>query len=148
MECNQTHHLQSERRIAKNIPLIDEAEKWMLPKSVFYADGDKGRITVATLPWKNNPRMIWVQDFEGNRLAELSPITEMKPDYSNDIYHNNNTEAFDFSFLDFHIEKQIPCIITIMHRTNYSRPLPSISLVEKSQFTGNTNTRLALLGLS
>ena len=43
------------------------------PKSVFYADGDKGRITVATLPWKNNPRMIWVQDFEGNRLAELSP---------------------------------------------------------------------------
>ena len=74
-------------------------------KSVFYADGDKGRITVATLPWKNNPRMIWVQDFEGNRLAELSPITEMKPDYSNDIYHNNNTEAFDFSFLDFHIEK-------------------------------------------
>ena len=49
--------------------------------------------------------MIWVQDFEGNRLAELSPITEMKPDYSNDIYHNNNTEAFDFSFLDFHIEK-------------------------------------------
>lgn len=102
----------------------------MLPKSVFYADGDKGRITVATLPWKNNPRMIWVQDFEGNRLAELSPITEMKPDYSNDIYHNNNTEAFDFSFLDFHIEKQILCIITIMHRTSYSRPLPSISLVE------------------
>lgn len=98
-----TYNLNGE--LQKNIPLIDEAEKWMLPKSVFYADGDKGRITVATLPWKNNPRMIWVQDFEGNRLAELSPITEMKPDYSNDIYHNNNTEAFDFSFLDFHIEK-------------------------------------------
>ena len=80
-----TYNLNGE--LQKNIPLIDEAEKWMLPKSVFYADGDKGRITVATLPWKNNPRMIWVQDFEGNRLAELSPITEMKPDYSNDIYH-------------------------------------------------------------
>ena len=89
------------------IPLnAPDEQPWDLPKSVFRVDGDRKEITIATLPWKVNPRVAWVQDFEGNIRQEFSykgSRTEM--DYSPEIYHRHNTGTFDLSFLIFRPQK-------------------------------------------
>lgn len=89
------------------IPLNARDEQpWDLPKSVFRVDGERKEITIATLPWKVNPRVAWVQDFEGNIRQEFAykgSRTEM--DYSPDVYHRHNTGTFDLSFLIFRPQK-------------------------------------------
>lgn len=91
-----------------SIPLNSPNERpWVLPKSVFHVDGDKQEITVFTLPWENNPRMVWVQDFQGRVLREQSPVPfNLVGTYSYEIHHNYNGDAFDFSLLDFNPQKE------------------------------------------
>ena len=89
------------------IPLNAPDERpWDLPKSVFHVDGERKEVTIATLPWKVNPRVVWIQDFEGNIRQEFAykgSRTEM--DYSPEIYHRHNTGTFDFSILNFEPQK-------------------------------------------
>ena len=89
------------------IPLnAPDEQPWDLPKSVFHVDGERKQITIATLPWKVNPRVVWVQDFEGNVLREYSYNgSRTERDYSMDVYHRRNTGIFDFSVLNFSPQK-------------------------------------------
>ena len=95
-------------KVQPSIPLNSPDEKpWKLPKSVFHVDGDKQEVTVFTLPWENNPRMVWVQDFQGRILKEQpSTLFNFARTYSYEIYHNYNGEAFEFSLLDFAPQKE------------------------------------------
>ena len=94
--------------VQPSIPLNTPDEKpWKLPKSVFHVDGDKQEVTVFTLPWENNPRMVWVQDFQGRVLREQAPTPfNLTNTYSYEIHHNYNTPHFDFSLLDFAPQKE------------------------------------------
>ena len=114
-------------RLQSSIPLNNPDEKpWKLPKSVFHVDGDKQEITVFTLPWENNPRMVWVQDFQGRVLKEQPPtLFNFARTYSYEIYHNYNTPHFDFSLLDFAPQKED----TLYHyESDANRLLPAFTL--------------------
>ena len=95
-------------KLQPSIPLNTPDEpSWKLPKSVFHVDGERREVTVATLPWKSNPRMVWVQDFEGH-ILQHSPYNpyQFPSDYNSEIYHRNNTDAFELSVQNFHPEKE------------------------------------------
>ena len=113
--------------VQPSIPLNNPDEKpWKLPKSVFHVDGDKQEVTVFTLPWENNPRMVWVQDFQGRVLKEQAPTPfNLTNTYSYEIHHNYNTPHFDFSLLDFAPQKEN----TLYHYESVTnRLLPAFTL--------------------
>ena len=113
--------------VQPSIPLNNPDEKpWKLPKSVFHVDGDKQEVTVFTLPWENNPRMVWVQDFQGRVLKEQAPTPfNLTNTYSYEIHHNYNTPHFDFSLLDFAPQKED----TLYHyESATNRLLPAFTL--------------------
>lgn len=97
-----------------------------MPKSVFHVDGDKQEVTVCTLPWEVNPRMVWVQDFQGHVLKEQPPtLFNHAGTYSYEIYHNYNGDAFEFSLLDFAPQKED----TLYHYASATnRLLPAFTL--------------------
>ena len=114
-------------RLQPSMPLNSPDEKpWKLPKSVFHVDGDKQEITVFTLPWENNPRMVWVQDFQGRVLKEQPPtLFNLAGIYSYEIHHNYNGDAFEFSLLDFALQKED----TLYHyESDTNRLLPAFTL--------------------
>lgn len=114
-------------RLQPSMPLNSPDEKpWKLPKSVFHVDGDKQEITVFTLPWENNPRMVWVQDFQGRVLKEQPPtLFNLAGIYSYEIHHNYNSDAFEFSLLDFAPQKED----TLYHyESDTNRLLPAFTL--------------------
>ena len=114
-------------RLQPSMPLNSPDEKpWKLPKSVFHVDGDKQEITVFTLPWENNPRMVWVQDFQGRVLKEQPPtLFNFARTYSYEIHHNYNGDAFEFSLLDFALQKED----TLYHyESDTNRLLPAFTL--------------------
>ena len=113
--------------VQPSMPLNSPDEKpWKLPKSVFHVDGDKQEVTVFTLPWENNPRMVWVQDFQGRVLKEQAPTPfNLTNTYSYEIHHNYNTPHFDFSLLDFAPKKED----TLYHyESATNRLLPAFTL--------------------
>jgi len=83
-------------------------------------------VTVFTLPWENNPRMVWVQDFQGRVLKEQAPTPfNLTNTYSYEIHHNYNTPHFDFSLLDFAPQKED----TLYHyESATNRLLPAFTL--------------------
>ena len=90
------------------IPLNSPDERaWALPKATFHVDGERREVTVAVLPWTINPRMAWVQDYEGHVLRQLpyNPY-QLTRDYSSELYHLHNMEAFEFSVLNFNPERE------------------------------------------
>ena len=114
-------------RLQPSIPLNSPNEEaWKLPKSVFHVDGDKQEITVFTLPWENNPRMVWVQDFQGRVLKEQPPtLFNLAGTYSYEIHHHYNGDAFEFSLLDFAPQKED----TLFHyESDTNRLLPAFTL--------------------
>ena len=114
-------------RLQPSIPLNNPNEEaWKLPKSVFHVDGDKQEITVFTLPWENNPRMVWVQDFQGRVLREQPPTSfNLAGTYSYEVHHHYNGDAFEFSLLDFAPQKED----TLYHyESDANRLLPAFTL--------------------
>jgi len=113
--------------VQPSIPLNSPDEKpWELPKSIFHVDGGKQEVTVFTLPWENNPRMVWVQDFQGRVLKEQAPTPfNLTNTYNYEIHHNYNTPYFDFSLLDFAPQKED----TLYHyESATNRLLPAFTL--------------------
>ena len=114
-------------RLQPSIPLNSPEEKpWKLPKSVFHVDAERGEVTVATLPWGVNPRMVWVQDFEGHILRNLPYNPYQLPrDYSPSLQHLHNTQAFELSILNFNPEGED----TLYHyHTQKNRLVPVLTL--------------------
>lgn len=95
-------------QLQPSIPLnVPDEQPWKLPKSVFHVNGERREVTLATLPWKANPRILWIQDFEGRILQQLpSNPYQLAMDYSADIHHLNNTDAFELSVMNFYPEKE------------------------------------------
>lgn len=55
-------------KILEPIPL-----GYRCPKAKFRVDPVAGIITVATLPWKDTPAVVWTQDMTGKHLQEIAP---------------------------------------------------------------------------
>jgi hypothetical protein len=68
-------------------------------KAVLKVKGD--RIGVVTIPFKGSiPSVAWVQKTDGTVLGEIpAGVFAVQPDYSNEIYSNQNIDALDVSFL-------------------------------------------------
>ena len=84
-------------------------------KARFRIDQERGEVTVMMLPFEDEVKsVIWVQDFEGNIIQEVDAKNyTVFPDYSNDLFSRQNTEA-----LDCHIRETTVNIDTLYH---YSR---------------------------
>ena len=114
-------------RLQPSIPLNSPDERpWTLPKSFFHVDGERQEVTVVTLPWKTNPRMVWIQDFQGQVLREQPPTSfNLNPTFNHELHHNYHTDAFDFSLQSFYPEKED----TLYHyELETNRLLPSFTL--------------------
>lgn len=66
------------------------------PKGVFKVEGNI--VTVAIIPFGNNPSVAWVQTLEGEVLHEIPAGHFVVQDFSNEVTATLNTEAFDLSF--------------------------------------------------
>ena len=83
----------------KEIPL-----PYFSAKGVFKVNPDN-TITVAVLPFANNPSFVWLQDMDGNILHEISAAPySVGNDYSNEVYSNGNVagtnDIYLFNFMN------------------------------------------------
>ena len=70
------------------------------PKARFYVDPVKKTITVATLPWKDTPAVVWIQDMTGKHLQEIAPgHLKAEHDTFNQelMYSSTLPDAFNYS---------------------------------------------------
>lgn len=91
----------TEGNAQKPIPL-----KYRVPKGKFHINTKDETVSVFLLPFRGIPVVAWTQDFEGNMIDSIpaGPLA-VEPDFSNEVYSNKNTEAFDcslFTFYDLH----------------------------------------------
>ena len=95
-------------RLQPPIPLNSPDEReWALPKAAFHVDGKRREVTVVALPWTINPRVAWVQDYEGHVLQQVPYNPYQLPrDYSSELHHLHNMDAFEFSVLNFNPESE------------------------------------------
>lgn len=99
-------------------------------KPVFRVDGEREEITIASIPWKRNQHIVWVQDFKGNVLRELtSNPFQVSDTYSVETYSRQNTGAFDFSVLEFYPQKN-DTLYHYVKESNILQPIFTISFPE------------------
>ena len=113
------------------IPLNQPGEQMITyGKPVFRVDGEREEITVASIPWKRNQHIVWVQDFKGNVLRELtSNPFQVSDTYSVETYSRQNTGAFDFSVLEFYPQKN-DTLYHYVKESNILQPIFTISFPE------------------
>ena len=113
------------------IPLNQPGEQIITyGKPVFRVDGEREEITVASIPWKRNQHIVWVQDFKGNVLRELtSNPFQVSDTYSVETYSRQNTGAFDFSVLEFYPQKN-DTLYHYVKESNILQPIFTISFPE------------------
>lgn len=113
------------------IPLNQPGEQMITyGKPVFRVDGEREEITVASIPWKRNQHIVWVQDFKGNVLRELtSNPFQVSDTYSVETYSWQNTGAFDFSVLEFYPQKN-DTLYHYVKESNILQPIFTISFPE------------------
>ena len=113
------------------IPLNQPGEQMITyGKPVFRVDGERKEITVASIPWKRNQHIVWVQDFKGNVLCELTnnPF-QVSDTYSVETYSRQNTGAFDFSVLEFYPQKN-DTLYHYVKESNILQPVFTMSFPE------------------
>jgi hypothetical protein len=117
------------------IPLNQPGEQMITyGKPVFRVDGEREEITVASIPWKRNQHIVWVQDFKGNVLRELtSNPFQVSDTYSVETYSRQNTGAFDFSVLEFYPQKN-DTLYHYVKESNILQPIFTISFPEDRIF--------------
>ena len=99
-------------------------------KPVFRVDGEREEITIASIPWKRNPHIVWVQDFKGNVLRELAYNPFLVSDtYSVETYSRQNTCAFDFSVLEFYPQRN-DTLYHYVKESNILQPVFTMSFPE------------------
>ena len=113
------------------IPLNQPGEQMITyGKPVFRVDGEREEITVASIPWKRNQHIVWVQDFKGNVLRELtSNPFQVSDTYSVETYSRQNTGAFDFSVLEFYPQKN-DTLYHYVKESNILQPIFTMSFPE------------------
>lgn len=99
-------------------------------KPVFRVDGEREEITIASIPWKRNPHIVWVQDFKGNVLRELAYNPFLVSDtYSVETYSRQNTCAFDFSILEYYPQRN-DTLYHYVKESNILQPVFTMSFPE------------------
>ncbi|MBE6287516.1 MAG: 6-bladed beta-propeller [Mediterranea massiliensis] len=74
----------------------------IVPKGMFKADTKKSQLQVFLLPFKHLPFVAWNQTFDGHILDTIpSRHLAIQPDFSNEVYSNKNSTAFDVSLFTF-----------------------------------------------
>ena len=113
------------------IPLNQPGEQIITyGKPVFRVDGEREEITVASIPWKRNQHIVWVQDFKGNVLRELtSNPFQVSDTYSVETYSRQNTGAFDFSVLEFYPQRN-DTLYHYVKESNILQPIFTMSFPE------------------
>ena len=113
------------------IPLNQPGEQMITyGKPVFRVDGEREEITVASIPWKRNQHIVWVQDFKGNVLRELtSNPFQVSDTYSVETYSRQNTGAFDFSVLEFYPQRN-DTLYHYVKESNILQPIFTMSFPE------------------
>lgn len=113
------------------IPLNQPGEQMITyGKPVFRVDGEREEITVASIPWKRNQHIVWVQDFKGNVLRELtSNPFQVSDTYSVETYSRQNTGAFDFSVLEYYPQRN-DTLYHYVKESNILQPIFTISFPE------------------
>mgnify|MGYP003301641437 CR=1 FL=1 len=113
------------------IPLNQPGEQTITyGKPVFRVDGERKEITVASIPWKRNQHIVWVQDFKGNVLCELTnnPF-QVSDTYSVETYSMQNTGAFDFSVLEYYPQRN-DTLYHYVKESNILQPVFTMSFPE------------------
>ena len=113
------------------IPLNQPGEQMITyGKPVFRVDGERKEITVASIPWKRNQHIVWVQDFKGNVLCELTnnPF-QVSDTYSVETYSRQNTCAFDFSVLEYYPQRN-DTLYHYVKESNILQPVFTMSFPE------------------
>ena len=113
------------------IPLNQPGEQIITyGKPVFRVDGEREEITVASIPWKRNQHIVWVQDFKGNVLRELtSNPFQVSDTYSVETYSRQNTGAFDFSVLEYYPQRN-DTLYHYVKESNILQPVFTMSFPE------------------
>lgn len=76
--------------------------KYRVPKGKFFVDAAKSTVSVFLLPFAGIPVVAWTQDFNGNVIDSIpAGHLSVKPDFSNEVQSNKNTEDFDCSLFTF-----------------------------------------------
>ena len=78
------------------IPLCDR-----IPKGMFRVNKDK-TVTCVMLPFQGAKSVVWTQTIDGQLLKSIAPDNlEVQQDFSNEVFSNKNSAAFDFSLFIF-----------------------------------------------
>lgn len=69
------------------------------PKAKFRVDPTQKTLTIAVLPWSQNPAIVWTQDMAGKHLQEVSPgHLVVQNDFNSEVFCNfNQPDVFDLS---------------------------------------------------
>ena len=83
-------------------PLDPIPLKYRAPKGRIFVDAGKSQISVFLLPFAGIPVVAWTQDFNGNMIDSIpAGHLAIKPDFSNEVISNKNTDKFDCSLSTF-----------------------------------------------
>ena len=81
-------------KFKNTIPLNKKYAKLRVPKGRIKVDSENNRIGVVLLPFEGLPVVAWVQDMEGNFIAETSTENyKVKPTFDNEVLSLKATDA-------------------------------------------------------
>ena len=76
--------------------------KYRVPKGKFFVNTANSTVSVFLLPFAGIPAVAWTQDFKGNMTGSIpAGHLSVKPDFSNEVASNKNTDGFDCSLFTF-----------------------------------------------
>jgi len=86
----------------QNNPLNPIPLRYRVPKGKIFVNVKESTVSVFLLPFRGIPVVAWTQDFGGNMIDSIpAGHLAIHPDFSNEVYANKNTTAFDCSLFNF-----------------------------------------------
>jgi hypothetical protein len=90
-------HFDLQGNAMETIPL-----KYRVPKGKFFVNSKESTVSVFLLPFAGIPVIAWTQDFNGNMIDSIpAGHLTIRPDFSNEVFSNKNTDNFDCSLFTF-----------------------------------------------
>lgn len=82
-----------------------------VPKGTFRVDPSGTTVSVAALPFRGIQYVVWTQKISGEVIGGIEPgYLALQPDFSNEMYSRDNTDALDVSIFTF-----VPRADTLYH---------------------------------
>ena len=132
-------------KFKKAIPLSKKYAKLRVPKGRIKVDSENNRIGVVLLPFEGLPVVAWVQDMEGNFIAETSTENyKVKPTYDNEVLSLKATEALSVQITGlnppfiYHLDMDDGSLFPVFWVDNGNRELQINSYQEYPYHYGGT----------